>query len=301
MGETRERTPARCAFLTLSERGDFVIDDELAVAPARQLGLEVEEIAWDDPGRNWDDYELVVVRSTWDYMERPAEFLEVLERIDASDARLENSLELMRWNLDKGYLRELAAAGVPTIPTLWRDGLEPGGLAELFDELGAEALVVKQVVGAGAIGSWRVERGELERLAPEIAAHYADRALMAQPFVPSVLREGEFSIIYIDGEASHALSKTPKPGDYRSQEEYGSELRSVEVEGVLRQAADEVLARLPETPLYARVDFLRVEGDLALIELELVEPALYLRMDAGAPERFARALARRQGHVAEAP
>lgn len=282
----------RIAFLTMAETDGHAIDDDLVVAPARELGLEIECVAWDRKGVDWGSYELVVVRSTWDYMERSAEFLETLEVIQRTAGKLENDLELMRWNLDKRYLCDLAERGVPTIPTLWRDRLAPGELSSLLDELGTESMVVKQVVGAGAIGSWYVTRSDIGGLRAEVEAHYRDRALMAQAFVESVRTEGEYSLIFIGGELSHTLLKTPKHGDYRSQEEYGSRLQRVDAEADLRLAAERVLRGLLAAPLYARVDLLRADdgNGFQLIELELVEPSLYLRIDPEAPSRMARAL-----------
>lgn len=282
----------RCAFLTLRDPTGYVIDDPLAREPLRELGWEMDMVPWNREGVAWEDYALVAIRSTWDWMYTPEAFLAVLQDIVDRGVRLENPLPLVRWNLEKSYLRDLAARGVPTVPTLYRDRLEPGTLDALLDELGTRRAVIKPLVGANA--SWAVRIGERETA--EIEQLYAARALLAQPFVRAVVEEGEYSLFYFGGAPSHAIRKRPKAGDFRVQEEHGGSVELVVPTADLRAAADEVMAALDEPPLYARVDLVRGDaGEWWLMELELIEPTLYLRMDRDAPQRFARALAQRVG------
>jgi glutathione synthase/RimK-type ligase-like ATP-grasp enzyme len=170
--------------------------------------------------------------------------------------------------------------------------LKPGELPGLLDELCAAEIVVKPVVGLNASGAFRIDRRAAREQAGAIEAYYEDRALMAQPFVHAVTTEGEFSLFYFNGELSHAILKTPKSGDFRVQEEHGGSIRRVQAENSLREAGGAVIGALGEAPLYARADFVRAnDGDgFWLMELELIEPSLYLRMDDNAPIRFARAL-----------
>jgi glutathione synthase/RimK-type ligase-like ATP-grasp enzyme len=284
----------RCAFLTLDDPADYVIDDELAVAPLAALGWRVESLPWRQRARPWSDFDAVVIRSPWDYHHAPAEFLAVLGEIERSGARLANPLALVRWNLEKTYLRELAARGVQVVPTVWRDRLRPGGLARLFDAVGGDEIVVKPTIGATAEGAFRLDRAAVRTHAEQIERYYARRPLLAQPFQRAVLDEGESSLFYFNGRLSHAVVKTPKPADFRVQEDHGGEIRAVRAGTALRRAGRRVLRALGEATLYARVDLVRSgdANDFLLMELELIEPALYLRMDPGAPARFARALDR---------
>lgn len=290
----------RCAFLTLSDPTGYVIDDDLAIAPLAELGWTVDVVPWDRPGVRWRDYAIVVIRSTWDYYYRPEQFLAVLADIDASGTRLENRLPLVRWNLRKTYLRELAARGVAIAPTLWRERLRSGELASLFAELGAREAVIKPVVGAGASGAWRLDRASLPRLAAEIEDYYGDRPLLLQAFADAVLTEGEYSLFWFNGRYSHAIGKLPQAGDFRVQEEHGGDIRAVEPESSLRAAAQTTLEALGEMPLYLRADFVRSNDgrDWWLMELELVEPSLYLRMHPDAPRAFAAAVVARAGAAA---
>ncbi|HEY3663837.1 MAG TPA: hypothetical protein VGL24_11850 [Chthoniobacterales bacterium] len=282
----------RCAFLTLGDSTGFVIDDELAYSPLAALGWRAEAVSWRAPGCDWRAFDAVVIRSTWDYIADPEAFLAVLAEIERAGAPLFNGLELVRWNIRKTYLRDLAERGVPVVPTIWRERLDPGELPALVEEIGGDEVVIKPVVGLNAQGVFRVNARSAGRPGAELCAYYAGRAFMAQPFLSHVQGEGEFSLCYFNGVLSHAILKTPQAHDFRVQEEHGGVIRAVEPGSELRAAGETALRALGPAPLYARADFVRANEapGFWLMELELIEPSLYLRMDAGAPERFARAL-----------
>lgn len=281
----------RCAFLTLEDPTGFVIDDDHAVEPFRALGWVVEVVPWSRPGASWALFDAVVIRSTWDYQKDLEGFLGVLGEIERSGTPLFNDLETVRWNLRKTYLLELEKRGVPIVPTLVREVLRREDLEPLLDELEADEIVVKPAVGANADGLFRLARGLPGERWSEAETYYAGRALLAQPLVPAVLDEGEYSLFYFGGVHSHSIVKKPAAGDLRVQEEHGGEIRAFEAGEALLRAGSAVMAALPEPPLYARVDLVRASGGdgFWLMELELVEPSLYLRMDREAPRRFAEA------------
>ena len=208
---------------------------------------------------------------------------------------MENPHDLVLWNMRKTYLRELQDRGVPVVPTVFRDRLAPGGLAALLQAVDAPQAVVKPVVSASATGAFRVEGAADPARTEEIESYFADREVMAQPLAHFVLTEGEYSLLYFAGEFSHAVCKTPASGDFRVQQNHGGGLVAVDPDPDLRRAGDRVLASLSEPPLYARIDMVRANhGDgFWLMELELIEPELFLRMDSGAPARWARAVAER--------
>ena len=279
-----------CAFLTTDTLDAFVAYDHLAVAPLARLGWTVEMVPWRAEA-DWDAYDVVVVRSPWDYQDDPDAFLDVLGAIDTSAARLENPLAVMRWNLRKTYLRDLEAAGVPIVPTRWAEGLTSDALAAAFDAWGTAEVVAKPVVSANADGTFRLGP-DAETWNAAVSA-LADRACMIQPFVPSVVGEGEWSVFAFGGAVSHAILKTPAAGDFRVQEEHGGVIRGVEPGADLLALTEAALAAVPHpTPLlYARVDAVGLtDGTLAIIELELIEPSLYFPFADGSAERFAAAL-----------
>ncbi len=280
----------RVAFLTLHDPAGFVIDDELAIEPLARRGVVVETLPWDRAGVDWKRYDLVVVRSTWDYQHHADRFLARLAAIEQSGTPLQNSLAITRWNMRKTYLRDLAARGVPTVPTLWRERLAPGELLPLFDELQCKEAVIKPVMSGNAQGAWRLDRASAAAHAAEIEVYYCNRALMLQPLEGGIVDEGEFSLIYFNGALSHSILKVPMRGDFRVQEEHGSEILAITAEPALRAAGDAAMAAIGSRLLYGRADLVRHRDDFRVMELELVEPSIYLRMDPGAPDRFADAV-----------
>lgn len=264
----------------------YVSDDDLAVAPLTELGWDVETISWRDKTVAWDDFDIVVLRTPWDYQNDPDAFLEVLSKIDVTSARLENPLSIIEWNLDKRYLRDLETKGVGIVPTLWQQGGVSeevfGGWQAFFN---SEELIIKPTVSATAQDTFR-----LRHFDEKLTKVFADRSFMIQPFVSAIVDEGEFSLVYFSGEYSHTILKTPKSGDFRVQEEHGGLITAVVPETNLRETADGILAMLSPM-LYARVDLVRNDSEeFMLMELELIEPALYFRMDTESPRRFAAAL-----------
>lgn len=285
--------PHSVAFLTLDDRGEYVIDDDLAIAELRARGWRVEEIPWRRRGIDWRAFDLVVVRTTWDYQHDLDAFLDALSAIESAGVPLANPGSLVRWNARKTYLRDLAARGVEVVPTRWGHGLTAEGLRSLCASLGDGGCVLKPTVSANAHDTFRLPRDLDPAVAAELASRFAGREWMAQPFVASVLDEGERSVFYFDGSYSHAIVKRPATGDFRVQEEHGGIISAIEPDASLRLAADRVMAALDEVPLQARVDLVRLDdGSLALMELEAIEPSLYFRTHPRAAASFADALAR---------
>lgn len=280
----------KVAYLTTADLVGFPIYDNLTVEPLRELGFGVESLDW-RTGGDWDRFAAVLPRSPWDYHLHPDKFFGVLERIEGSGARLFNDLEVMRWNADKGYLGELSDRGLKVVATEYGTRLDRGRLAEVREQFGAD-VVLKPVVSASA-GDTFLLRADTDPA--EAFAALDGREWLAQPFMRGITEEGEFSLIYFDGELSHALLKIAGPGDFRVQESWGGTIQPVTAEGLLKERADEVLHALPADLLYARIDLVRSDGDFELMEAELIEPSLYFSIDQEAPVRFAKALARRLG------
>ena len=260
----------------------------------------MEALPWRKAPARAREFRAIVLRSTWDYHRHLDEFLDALAQIEDAGTLLLNPLPLVRWNVSKTYLADLAPKGIPTVPTVYRDRLGPGDLESIFEEIGANDIVMKPLVSASAEGVIRVDRYATADHVRRIEALFGTHALMAQPVARAVLEEGEYSLIYLGGAFSHAVRKTPKPGDFRVQENHGGMNRPANPEESLLAMGDAVLRTLEDSPLYARADIVRANDGAGwwLMELELVEPALYLALGNGAPERFARALEGRVRHSA---
>jgi glutathione synthase/RimK-type ligase-like ATP-grasp enzyme len=280
----------RCAFLTLDDPGDFVIDDEHAVEPLAGLGWQVSTLSWRQTATPWRDFDAVVIRSTWDYWSDVPAFLDTLAHINRA-VPLANPLDLVHWNLAKTYLRDLQGKGVSVVPTLWLDEFRPAALEAYADRLGDRELVVKPVVGANGEDAFRITPADAPQHLAIIAQRFTGRACMVQPFMRGVLDEGEYSLFFFSGAYSHAILKVPAADEFRSQEERGAEIRPMPAESALLARGRQALAAVSPPPLYARVDLVRNgDGDFNVMELELIEPSLYLRTDREAPLRFAHAV-----------
>ena len=284
----------RCAFLTMDDLTGHVSDDELTITHLHNAGWTVEMVSW-HKDYNWSQFDVVVIRSTWDYQNDPDTFLSVLESIDSSGTRLENSLELVRWNMQKTYLRDIALKGVSIVPTLWQEkAVDTKKLGSFFNQLDTEEIIIKPIIGASAGHAFRLHQSQSSAKLSLLEKIFDRRAYMVQPFMPNIIEEGEFSLIYFEGMHSHTILKTPKANDFRVQEEHGGNIRPATAEPDLLHIGQHVVDSLPQKPLYARADFVRTEqSTFALMELELIEPALYFRMDADSPMRFAHALTTR--------
>jgi len=264
---------------------DFMMD--ALRGPFEARGIRVEEVSWDDPKADWSAYAAVIIGTTWDYWDRLDEFLAALERIEGQ-TRLFNGSALVNWNVRKTYLRELETKGAKLIPTLWLDVADDAAARAAFGTLDSDDLVFKRQVGAGAKDQHRLKRGEP---IPEMR-----HPMMAQPFLPMIQTEGELSFIFIDGEFCHALIKRAQPGDYRIQSTYGGREEKITPGADDLAAARAIISTLDEAPLYGRVDMLRgADGELLLMELEVIEPYLYPVEGPELGERMAAGVARRLG------
>ncbi|HEU4461443.1 MAG TPA: hypothetical protein VFR75_02505 [Solirubrobacterales bacterium] len=279
----------RIAIATCAAYPELKGDDELLCEALRRRGCEAESVVWDEVGVEWGEFDLCLVRSTWDYQDKYEEFLAWTKRVEAATT-LRNPADLIAWNSDKRYLRELAEAGVPSIPTVWVERDTQIGLAAELANRGWEEAVIKPVVDLGARNLHRVRASEAQQA---LATVLERQQAMVQPFLSSLETEGELSLIYIEGKFSHAVRKHPAKGDFRVQSIWGGTVESAEPEPQQVEVAERALAQLNKPPLYARIDLVTdPNGNLALIELELTEPNLYLSTDRTAVDRLADATLR---------
>lgn len=256
------------AFVTwpVPDEAALYSDDAVLVRELAARGAHAESVAWDEPGRDWGAFDIAVIRSTFDYIDDVPAFLAALDRMERAGCRVLNPMDVVRWNADKSYLTELAKRGVPVVPTWLGGAAAAGDVAAALDAMGAAAAIVKPAVGGGGSGVRRVPVAAVgTALAP---------GLLAQPLVPAIATEGEWSFIYIDRQPSHTLLKRPASGDFRVQSIYGGTLRQAPASAADQAAADAILAAVPFDLLYARLDLVRLDGRLAVMELEFIEPIL---------------------------
>lgn len=269
----------------MDDLGWYVADDDLAVGPLKELGIEVTMLSWRQRTREWSEFQAVVIRTPWDYQSSPNEFLKVLSEIE-EQTRLENPLDVVRWNLAKTYLRDMESQGVRIVRSIWEPQYSEAEFERWRNVLRADELIVKPTVSATAEDTYRLTSYD-----NSLESVFESRPFLVQPFMPNIVDEGEYSLFYFNGQYSHAINKSPKVNDFRVQEEHGGIITAIKPDDELMLSGSQVMRKIEHDLLYARVDFVR-DGDaeMCLMELELIEPALYLRMDEGAPERFARAI-----------
>lgn len=268
---------------------NFFAYDDMAFEPLKAHGWLAEQVSWRKTDVDWSQYAVVVVRSTWDYQSDAAGFLACLDRIEASSARLENPLALIKWNISKDYLRDLQQQGINIVPTLWFESFNLQDVLPGFEHFASDKLVIKPLISANADYTYRLTEPSLSAMQQQLTQEFASRPFMLQPFLPAIVEEGEYSLFYFAGNYSHAILKRPKSGDFRVQEEHGGVLQSITPCDDMLTCARHVLAALPAEALYARIDLVRHQGEFALMEIELIEPSLYFNMDPQAAQRFADA------------
>ena len=260
--------------------------------------MELVELDWRAPLSAFDGIALALLGTAWDYQDHFDAFQAKLEALEACGVRVCNPPDVVRWNGDKRYLRQLADRGVPSIPTLWFADAGAGEIAIALDAFGADQVVVKRQVGAGGLGQHRFGADDLPP-----AGWRMKHPCLVQPFLRSVQEEGELTFVFIDGAFSHAVRKRPARHEYRVQSLFGGMEEAYSPSPSERAAAEAVLVALPFDDLaYARVDMVRLDDSmLALMEIELIEPYLYPEQGPDLGKRLSKAVLKRLGPATRRP
>lgn len=246
--------------------------------------IAVEPLPWTDP-RDLSEFDLILPLVAWGYHTRYADWLAHLDRLEREQLPVANAIPLLRWNGDKAYLAELGVKGIATVPTLAVERLDEQSLEAARARFECGELVVKPPVSASAYGTFRLKEGDPF---PEAVRGWP---MMVQPWVAGILDQGEYSLILFDGELSHALSKVPRSGEFRVQPEYGGIIQRCDPPDGSEELARAALAAAPAPSSYARVDIVvGAGGQLLVMELELIEPALFLDHAPEAGAAFACAI-----------
>lgn len=282
----------KVAFLTIDDMTDFISDDELMYDALNDFGVELEEVPW-KAERDWKAFEMVVIRTTWDYQDAPKDFLKKLKEIETSGGNLLCPSSVVQWNMHKSYLKQLEQEGVKIVPSIFGDNLTKEVFETAATAFEVNKFIVKPPVSANADNTYIMKEGDLDEKALKF---FKNKEYIVQPYINSINTHGEYSLIFFNGEYSHALVKVPAKEDFRVQEEHGGRVLGFKANEQMLEIAQKAINFIKEDVLFTRVDLVQLKDDsYAVMEVELIEPALYLKMDPKAPRTFAKAIVGRIG------
>lgn len=275
----------RVGLVTGQEMAKADPESHLLIKALSDIKISSELISWKS-NCDWSLFDLLVIRTPWDYFLYLEEFINWVKTVEVHTP-IKNSSSIVSWNSHKGYLRDLSKKGIPVVPTCWVSKNQD--CSNIIQSFNWEEVVIKPAVSIGAIGAMRGFSNQFN-----IQTHLQNLALngdvMIQPFLNSICSQGELSLIYFDGEFSHAICKTPEAGDYRVQDAYGGINKIAHADDEAKELAEMVLSFTPERTLYARVDLVKYLDKWVLMELEVIEPELFLQYDPSAAIKFARTI-----------
>jgi glutathione synthase/RimK-type ligase-like ATP-grasp enzyme len=282
----------RVAFATYRQSPRLTDDDCLVADVLARRGVDVRAAAWNVDDVDWARFDRVVIRSTWDYHLEPRAYEAWLRSFLRLPDRLWNPPSVVLANLSKRYLIDLARQGVEVVPTAHVGAGEGQPLRSIIERHGWDEVVIKPAVSASARGTWRSSLGTSSADEQTFAGPIQVQDMLVQPYYQEVASAGEWSMIFFDGEFSHAVLKRPADGDFRVQRHFGGHPAAAAPSARLVEQASAILGRIEGRLLYARVDGIERDGLFVLMELELNEPFLFLSLSPEAPARFADAIIR---------
>ena len=270
----------KVALVTYNDQGNFPGEGSLEDNRLHQFllkkGLETKFEIWNDPEVNWKHYDAILMKSPWDYFDRIGEFKQWLNKLESENLMVLNPIKTVRWNADKRYLLDVEKSGSAIVPTKILERDSKVNLEPLFETWHIQTIIVKPVVSGGAKNTYSISKSETAAFEPKLKALLAEEAYLAQPFIPGIQTEGEWSLIYFNGRFSHCVLKVPKPGDFRVQHYFGGAIIPTTPPEKVQKAAEKLVQDFAQGCLYVRVDGVQSKGEFQLMELELIEPLLYL-------------------------
>lgn len=267
----------KIALATCTELPTLNAGDRSYQKALEELGLTAEPVVWDDASLDWTIYDAVVIRSTWDYVTKLGAYKNWLMHLDQLKVEVLNPSHMVLWNIDKRYLLELESKGIHIVPTDIIDkSPQPSELEELSKRISADAVIIKPSVSATAYQTYKVPVTDLHLYQDEVNEILERCCVLIQPYLKEVELKGEYSFIFFNGTFYYSLIKRPKLGDFRVQYEHGGNENMIDTYLPMYEQAKKVIDALPTTPLYARIDMIEVDGQMLLMEAELIEPDLFI-------------------------
>ncbi len=268
-------------------------EDQLVMEALKALNYKVKRLSWDDPNFDWNSTQFILFRTTWDYFDRFDEFSDWINLV-SQQTQLLNSEAIIRWNIDKHYLLDLQKKGVNICETVFIEKGASKSLAQLAEEHHYSEFVLKPCISGAARETYRITSKTVGDYEEKYRQLIENEALMLQPFQHNIVSKGEVSYMVMNGKFTHAILKIAKPGDFRVQDDFGGTVQLYEPSQEEIDFAELTVKCCPEPPIYARVDaFIDNNGNLALAELELIEPELWFRFHPKAADELAYGIQQR--------
>ncbi|MBZ5533391.1 MAG: hypothetical protein LAO20_18335 [Acidobacteriia bacterium] len=281
-------------FLTCALHRDLTADDLILARALERRGSKIVPVVWTETPPESLSCDLLVLRSVWDYHLHPDKFVHWLTAA-VRRTKVVNAPEIVRWNMDKHYLKDIAAAGFAVPKTVFLERGSQADLQELMRSTGLTSAVIKPAISASAFETYRIEAAQAADFSPKLNTLLRDRSMMVQEFIPEIATGGEWSLIFIGNgqgghECTHAVNKLPRPGDFRVQEEHGGLHALASPPAAAVHMAQAILARFAPETAYCRADIVMRGGTPTLMELELIEPLLHFELAPQAAEKMADGL-----------
>ena len=300
MFENEKKKIMKTAIVTYESKGSYPhynAEDENEVLGKilNDLGLDFKLEIWSDPDVDWSQYSHLLIKSPWDYFDRYREFLDWCSHIKNLGLKVLNDMDTILWNSDKKYLLDIQGKGFQIVPTYFIGKGQHPDLESYFKEFHTDQLVIKPTVSGGSKNTLKLEKNTWKSYQPQIDSFLESEDFMVQPFIKEVASVGEFSYLFFNGQFSHAVLKSPKSGEFRVQHYFGGQINQVNPSQEQLQYLQKIVNEFAPETLYARVDGVWIEGIFYLMELELIEPYLFLFISESAKNNYKEAVKKRLG------
>lgn len=275
----------KIGLLTCSNIPDLIPADQKMIPLLQSAGFDAQAVIWNDDNVDWSSFSALVFRNTWDYYELADDFMTWLDHIGRLGIATFNPLPVIKKNLHKFYLNDFEQKGVTIIPSIF---IPKGQLSKMIYQIPIhwDRLIIKPAVSAGSYLTVLFDRKEMDKILEDYQDISLQKDLIIQPFISQIQNEGEISIVFFDKVYSHAVIKRPKSGDFRIQSQFGGSYNAITPSPSLLKTAYDIVNKIPEDLLYARVDGIIIDGQFYLMELELIEPDLYFEFAQGGQQVF---------------
>ncbi len=285
----------KIALITYQDKGAYHAinvsnEDDLLIDFLQTKGLKLEKEIWNDDCVKWENYELAIIKSPWDYFDLIEDFYAFLSKLENKNVKLLNPIDIVKWNADKHYLQDIEKAGLKVTPSIFLSKGDQVDLKPYFDQFKTQKFIVKPAVSGGSKNTFKVTATNVDEVNEKLNSLIELEDFIVQPFLTEIEENGEWSFIFFGGKFSHALLKKAKAGDFRVQATFGGSVHPQEATAHLLKNVQAYIDQFAKGCLYARVDGAIVNDEFMLMELELIEPFLFLDTNKNALQNYYNAL-----------